>query len=272
MPLSLQQNALSRIQDVFLRDSQQDTPVVQFISLFFWENLTRWVHHVAFTPKPFTIALTGPSGSGKSFIREVLVNQLSQFTDVAAFTQDNYYRDFEADFHHLPLERFYDEINFDDPAHIRFKHLQQDLHRLRNQPIGSVLRLPRLRFGTPARKPAIIEEDLELQITPFVVTEGIHAFYDPGVLPYYDLKIYVDVEESTRRERWLARNKLENRGTTDNMWQTTVDCLRQHILPAQLAADLVINNNLPQEQVARFLEEVIQTLAAVSILSQREIA
>lgn len=272
MPISLQQEVLSRLHDVFLRDSQQDTPVVQFISLFFWENLTRWVQHIAYTSTPFTIALTGPSGSGKSFIRETLVDRLSQFTDVAAFTQDNYYRDFEADFHHLPLERFYDEINFDDPAHIRFKHLQRDLQQLRTQPVGSTLRIPRLRFGTPTRKPAIIEEDLALQITPFIITEGIHAFYDPAVLPYYDLKIYVDVEETTRRERWLTRNRLENRGTTDNMWQTTVDCLRQHILPAQLAADLVINNNLPQEQVAYFLDDVIQTLAAVSPLNQREIA
>jgi uridine kinase len=200
------------------------------------------------------------------------VDQLGRFTEVTAFTQDNYYRDFEADFHHLPLERFYDEINFDDPAHIRFKHLQRDLQRLRSQPLGTVMRIPRLRFGTPTHKPAIIDGDLELQVAPFVITEGIHAFYDPAVLPHYDLKIYVDVEESTRRERWLARNRLENRGTTDNMWQTTVECLRQHILPAQLAADLVINNNLPQDQVARFLEDIIHTLAQISRGEQREIA
>jgi hypothetical protein len=56
------------------------------------------------------------------------------------------------------------------------------------------------------------------------------------------------------------------------MWQTTVECLHQHILPAQLAADLVINNNLPQEHVARFLEDVIQTLAEATISSRQEIA
>jgi uridine kinase len=252
---------LSRVQDILRQDSAQAFPVVQSASLFFQQQLTHWTHKIAGGTAPFVIALTGPSGSGKSFLRKILVDQLGQLSDVSAFTQDNYYRDFELDFPHLPLERFYDEIDFDDPAHIRFRDLANDLGRLGNLPLGSRLGIPQLRYGTPARKPAIIQEGLEIQVAPFIVTEGIHAFHHPAVLPHYDLKIYVDVDEHTRRERWLARNRRENRGTTDNMWNTTVACLENHILPTRQVADLIINNNAPREQVADFATALIRTLA-----------
>jgi uridine kinase len=268
----LQLAVKTRLEEIFDWDSRQESAVIQAISLFFWQHLPQWVEQIGISKTPFIIALTGPSGCGKSFIREVLVEQISRISAVSAFTQDNYYRDFEADFHHLPLDRFYDEIDFDDPAHIRFKHLHRDLQRLKAQPLGSILRIPRLRFGTPIRKPSIIEDDVELSVTPFIITEGIHAFYDTAVLPHYDLKIYVDVEEKTRRQRWLERNRLENRGTTDNMWSTTVECLQKHILPTRQSADLVINNNLPQEKVAHLLEYTVQSLTFPLAQPHREIA
>ncbi len=254
----------NQLKDILLRDAQREVPVVQSVSLFFWENMQQWVEQVAHTTAPFTIALSGPSGCGKSFIRETMVSELNLVSTVSSFTQDNYYRDFEADFPHLPLDRFYDEIDFDDPAHIRFRHLGRDMAQLKIQPLGSSMKIPRLRFGTPTLKPAIIERDLELRVTPFIITEGIHAFYDPTILPHYDLKIYVDVDEHVRRARWLERNRLENRGVTDNMWNTTVKCLNTHILPTRLVADLVINSNVPREPVRCFFQEVIASMTSFS--------
>ena len=268
----LQQAVFNHLQDLFLRDSLQEAPVVQSLSLFFWDNLNEWVRKIALSSEPFTIALCGPSGCGKSYIRETLVSQLETVSAVSSFTQDNYYRDFEADFPHLPLALFYDQINFDDPAHIRFLHLARDLQRFQSSPVGSMLKLPKLRFGTPAQKPTIIEGALDLPVTPFMVTEGIHAFYDPAILPHYDFKIYVDVDETTRRKRWLERNIQENRGTTDNMWNTTVECLEQFILPTRPVADLVLNNNVPREQMIRFIKDMVQIIASPLTLRKRHIA
>jgi uridine kinase len=272
MEKKLQMAVSERLREILMEDSRQDVPVVQSLSLFFWEHLSRWVRQIALVPEPFIIALAGPSGSGKSFIRESLVEQLSMLSDVTSFTQDNYYRDFEADFPHLPLDRFYDEIDFDDPTHIRFRQLARDLSQFKSQALGSTLRIPRLRFGTPLRKPTVVEKDLELRVTPFVVTEGIHAFHAPAVLPLYDFRIYVDVDEETRRRRWLERNCLENRGVTDNMWNTTVECLNRHLLPTRAVADLLINNTVPQQQVAAFLRQVVEVLASPLAMARRDIA
>lgn len=268
----LQHSVTQRVEALLEQDSQHSTPVVQGVSLFFRERLQAWAYKIACIPQPFTIALTGASGSGKSHIREVLVSELAKVSQVSSFTQDNYYRDFELDFPHLPLSLFYDQIDFDDPDHIRFRHLGRDLKRFHQQPLGSSIRIPKLRFGTPAQKPAIIEEAIALPVTPFMVTEGIHAFYEPAILPLYDFKIYVDVDEKTRRQRWLARNIQENRGITDNMWQTTVQCLERHILPTREVADLVINNNAPSQKISEFLARIVQAMAEPLKQSRKEIA
>lgn len=259
---------LNRLKSLLLKDSEVNYPVIQSVSLFFWQNIPVWRERFC-SGQPFIIALAGPSGSGKSFIRSVLVEQLQQVSQVSAFTQDHYYRDFEADFSHISLDRFYDEVDFDDPMHIRFRHLASDLVRLRKQPLGSSMRIQKFRFGTPDSKPTIIPGGQELDVAPFIITEGIHAFYESDLLPLYDLKIYVDVDETTRRERWLARNIVENRGTTDNMWRTTVSCLEQHILPTRALADIIINNQASQEQVKTFLQAVISAFATTTKRSSR---
>ncbi len=260
MPQTLTAEILFELRHILAQDSREDVPAVKMVSLEFWEHVKQWVHLICEVPKPFTIGLTGGSGSGKSMVREVLVNALSDVAQVSSFTQDNYYRDFEKDFPHLPLERFYDEIDFDDPAHIQFEQLVQDLTHLKTLQFGQTLHIPKLVYGTPSSMPTSIPQGLAVPIRPFIVTEGIHAFYNPSLRALYDFKIYVDVDETERRERWLARNRQENRGTTDNMWQTTVDCLHQHILPNRAHADLVLNNAAPQDQIEHFIYQVIQLL------------
>lgn len=260
MSNALTNEIFHELRHILAMDSQKEKPVVKAVSLGFWEHLKKWVHHIALTPEPFTIALAGGSGSGKSMIREVLVDALAEVTDVSAFTQDNYYRDFAADFPHLPLDVFYHQIDFDDPAHIQFNQLVEDLRHLKTLNTGQMLHIPKLIYGTPEALPTSVPKGLSVPVTPFIVTEGIHAFYSGELRALYDFKIFVDVDEDTRRARWLARNQRENRGTTDNMWQTTVECLQSHILPNRSHADLVLNNVAPMDQVVHFVQSVIYLL------------
>jgi uridine kinase len=251
---------LHELRRILRADCHNDLPVVKAVSLEFWENLKAWIYHISQSPEPFTIALAGGSGSGKSMVREVLVSALARVTDVSAFTQDNYYRDFAADFPHWRLDEFYHRIDFDDPEHIQFDQLVTDLKHLKTLRYGQTLHIPKLIYGTPEAKPTSVPQGLGVPIKPFIVTEGIHAFYDEELRSLYDFMIYVDVDEDSRRSRWLQRNQLENRGTTDNMWQTTVECLQTHILPNRNHADLVINNVAPLEQVTHFINQVVQLL------------
>lgn len=260
MSSALTTEILSELRHILAVDSREEVSVVKAVSMGFWEQAKQWIYHISSTPEPFTIALCGGSGSGKSMVREVLVDALAQVASVSAFTQDNYYRDFKADFPHLTLENFYHQIDFDDPAHIQFSQLVEDLKLLKTLRYGQTLHIPKLIYGTPEAMPTSVPKGLSIPVTPFIVTEGIHAFYSEELRSLYDFRIYVDIDEASRRERWLARNEMENRGTTDNMWQTTVECLHTHILPNRNRADLVVNNVAPLEQVITFIHQVVQLL------------
>jgi uridine kinase len=150
--------------------------------------------------------------------------------------------------------------------------LVQDLNRLRKLSLGSTMQIEQFQFGTPTSKPTIVPGGCDLLIAPFIITEGIHAFHDPALIPLYDLKIYVDIDEKARRERWLARNRQENRGTTDNMWNTTVTCLEQHILQTRAVADIVVSNQASKEQVTRFLKDVVNAFTLPSEVLEKGIA
>ena len=234
--------------------------VIKYHCATFWQKFPEWVQLVESGQRPFIIAISGASGSGKSFLRKQLMLDLVGNIITQAFTQDNYYIDFESAFPNADLDSFYDEINLDDPQYIRFSDLAKDLSLLKSSPIGNIVHIPKFRFGTPERLPGITEETIEITVPPILITEGIHAFYDEDVTCHYDLKIFVDVDEDTRKERWIKRNLKENRGTTDNMWQTTVECLETHIFPGRAKADIVLDNSQGKQQLQILLNELLYLL------------
>ncbi|MEB3286325.1 MAG: hypothetical protein VKJ04_02360 [Vampirovibrionales bacterium] len=235
--------------------------VIQSVASHFLENLAEGALITHCEQTPYIIGIGGASGSGKSFLRDTLVQCLSSYCSVADISQDHYYVDFEGLYPHIPLDRFYHEINLDDPAYIRFDKMAEDLSHLKQKPYGETFHIPEFRFGTPHQKPSVVSDKrTPVQVARVIISEGIHAFYHPDVLTHYDLKVFVEVEESTRKSRWVSRNLRENRGTTDNMWQTTVDCLNQHILPTRQNADIILHNAASQSQITDAVNRIVHLI------------
>ena len=258
----MQDTVVAALKRLIQADQATESPVVSALSLNFWDRVKQWVPHIHARQRPFTIAIGGGSGSGKSAVRDAMIQALNGHVPVSSFTQDNYYRDFSADFPDVTVEAFYDWVDFDDPAHIRFEQLADDLATLRRMPLGHAYPLPKLIYGTPTTKPTIVDGGHLLEVAPFIVTEGIHALTRESLCRQYDMAIYVDVHEDTRRQRWLDRNQKENRGTTDNMWQTTVRCMEQCIYPSRGVADWVLNNEVPFERVQALMSAIIEIVSA----------
>jgi len=230
-------------------------PGLQGVSIFCTTKINRLLAKLAHREHatPVCIGLTGGSGSGKSQVAQMLQRTLSPWLPVAILSQDNYYRNFEADFAHIPLKSFYHQVDLDHPNHICFDQLAADLQAIQSHPVQTTFALQKLIYGTPHRKPYIASGQNQFVSAPIVITEGIFALYDDAVCQRYDLTVYVDADETVRRERWLSRNRQDNRGTTDHMWDTSVACLQQHILPRQTIADIVLNNTLSVDDMEAFL-------------------
>jgi uridine kinase len=145
---------------------------------------------------PVLVAIAGCSGSGKT----TLAAELARTLGGVHFHFDNYYRDLG----HMPLaERV--QQNFDDPALLEGPLL---VDHVRAMAKGHAIERPLYDFATHTRVSGRTET---FQPGPFVLVEGLFALYYAELLPFYQLRVYIDTPDGLCFERRLKRD-TEQRG------------------------------------------------------------
>ncbi len=179
---------------------------------------------------PAVLAIAGCSGSGKT----TLANELARALGGLRFHLDDYYLDL-AD---LPLaERV--KQNFDDPALIEVPLLARDVAALAR---GESVDRPVYDFTTYTRVPG---QSQRVTAGPFLIVEGLFALHYRELLPYYNLRVYVDAPDSVCFERRLKRD-VEERGRTPQIVREQYDltvrpaCVA-YVRPSAKNADLVVD-------------------------------
>ncbi|MDX1478805.1 MAG: P-loop NTPase fold protein, partial [Saprospiraceae bacterium] len=113
---------------------------------------------------PYTIGITGGSGSGKSFLIQQLRKKFSE-DELAILSQDNYYR-----------KREQQEIdaegvrNFDLPASFLMEDFARDVHRLIH---GETVRRDQYTYNNESADPGSVV----VRPAPVVIIEGLFIFY-----------------------------------------------------------------------------------------------
>ena len=179
---------------------------------------------------PTVLAVAGCSGSGKT----TLANELARMLGGLRFHLDDYYLDL-AD---LPLaERM--KQNFDDPSLIEVPLLAQHIAALSR---GESIARPIYDFTTYTRVPG---QSQRVTAGPFLIVEGLFALHYGELLPYYNLRVYVDAPDSVCFERRLKRD-VEERGRTPEFVREQYDltvrptCVA-YVRPSAKNADLVVD-------------------------------
>ena len=164
---------------------------------------------------PVVLGIAGCSGSGKTTLAAELARTLSG----VHFHLDTYYLDLT----HLPLEERARQ-NFDDPALIEIPLLTAQVAALAR---GEAIERPLYDFATYTR---VISPDgipLTETVLPsaFLIVEGIFALYFTDLLPFYQLRVYIDTPDELCFERRLRRDIAE-RGRTPELvrfqWDSSV--------------------------------------------------
>lgn len=183
-----------------------------------------------FPSPPVVLAIAGCSGSGKT----TLAKELARALGGLRFHLDDYYLDL-AD---LPLaERM--KQNFDDPALIEIPLLARDVAALAR---GESVDRPVYDFTTYTRVPG---QSQRVTAGPFLIVEGLFALYYRELLPYYNLRVYVDAPASVCFERRLKRD-VEERGRTPEFVRKQYDltvrptCVA-YVRPSAKNADLMVD-------------------------------
>lgn len=199
--------------------------------------------------KPFTIGITGGSGSGKTFF---LKNLESRFTnnELCLISQDHYYHPREMQQH--------DERgikNFDLPESIDHKQFQQDIQTLKR---GEVLKKKEYTFNNPNATPRI----LEFKPAPVIIVEGLFVQYFPDIEQELDLKIFIEAKDHVKLSRRIKRDNEERGYDLEDVlyrYENHVMPVYETLIkPLKHRADIVIPNNSDFNRALDFLTLAIK--------------
>ena len=198
--------------------------------------------------KPFIIAIAGGTGSGKTYIAKKL--QATDPHNIAIVSHDRYYKD-RSD---KPLEER-KGLNYDEPAALDNELFQKHIEQLKT---GEVIDMPQYDFSTHTR----MEKTTKVSPTPVMIIEGILILTDPEIRKFFDLTIFIDVDNDIRLARRLTRDVGQrDRTFQESLNQYLISAQPMHdkyVQPGKDYSDLIINNNRGHEE----LEDAIETVQA----------
>jgi uridine kinase len=184
--------------------------------------------------QPYTIGITGGSGSGKTFFIKNLANRFAE-DEVCLVSQDHYY--------HARESQRIDEQgvkNFDLPESINCEQFHHDIQLLKR---GEILRKKEYTFNNPNVAP----KTLEFKPAPILIVEGLFVQYFPEIDKELDLKIFIEAKDYVKLSRRIRRDNEERGYDLDDVlyrYHNHVMPIYESLIePLKHRADIVIPNN-----------------------------
>lgn len=180
------------------------------------------------------LGITGGSGSGKSYIVELLKSH-PDAEKITWISQDDYYHSLSK----IPLD--VNSIpNFDLPESLDLDRLIHDLRTLKS---NAEVRNLKYKFN----QPNIPDVWLTYYPNPIIVIEGLFIQCTTELNEMFDKVIYVDCHEEIRKERRLRRDEGTRNGSIAydaNPYENHVlPAYRKYIEPYKSKADFIIDNS-----------------------------
>lgn len=185
-------------------------------------------------PKPYTIGITGGSGSGKTHF----INRLSsrfEPSDICLISQDHYYKEFQ-----LQLIDPQGVQNFDLPSAFERERFHRDIQRLK---AGEAITIKEYTFNNPHLTP----KTLEFKPAPILIIEGLFVQYFEEIATELDLKIFIEAKDYIKLSRRIRRDNDERGYDLNDVlyrYQNHVMPIYESLIkPLKHNTDLIIPNN-----------------------------
>lgn len=184
---------------------------------------------------PVVLGIAGCTGSGKT----TLTAELARTLGGIHFHTDTYYRDLS----HMPLEERARQ-NFDHPSLIESPLLAAHIAALAR---GESIERPLYEFASYTR---VLDSNgiaLTETVRPgaYLLIEGIFALHFTELLPFYQLRIYIDTPDEVCFQRRLQRDIAERGRTPEVVRQQYEATVRPSsiafVRPSAVNADLTVD-------------------------------
>ena len=205
---------------------------------------------------PQLVAITGGSGSGKTWLADELHLLLGKIT--TRLSLDSFYLDRS----HLPPARRA-RLNFDHPRAIDWPRLEGVLSDCK---AGRATRLPRYDFTTHTR----VSNSEPWQPKPLILMDGLWLLHRPAVRRLFDLSILVDCPARVRLSRRLKRDVAE-RGRTPaavrrQFRDTVAPMHRRFVQPQARWADLILRSPCSKTSIHELTDSLWSLFQTGSLL------
>lgn len=207
------------------------------------------------------IAITGASGSGKTYLTNGLFESLqSRDTNLAVIREDSYYRDQS----HLPMQKRLG-VNYDHPDSLEHELLVEHLQKLKS---GQAVEVPEYDYAVHNRK----SETSKVASDQLILVEGILLLSNPQLREQFDATLFVDTPLDVCFARRLARDTVERGRTEESVvaqFETTVKPMfHRFIEPNKCHAKLLIsgekNRSVMLAELLGHLESLISEFSPAS--------
>jgi uridine kinase len=184
--------------------------------------------------KPYTIGITGGSGSGKTYFIDNLANRFKPH-EICLISQDHYYKARD-----LQITDDRGVKNFDLPTAIERERFHQDILKLKR---GEILQITEYTFNNPA----VVPKTIEFKPAPILIIEGLFVQYFEEISSELDLKIFIEAKDYIKLSRRIRRDNDERGYDLNDVlyrYQHHVMPIYETLIkPLKHQADLVVPNN-----------------------------
>jgi len=201
-------------------------------------------------PAPYTIGITGGSGSGKTFFIKALSGHFKA-EEVCLISQDHYYRPRDT--------QQKDEkgvTNFDLPEAIERARFHEDIQKLKR---GEFVLKEEYAFNAPNVK----LETLEFRPAPILIVEGLFVQYFQEIEKELDLKIFIEAKDYLKLSRRIRRDNEERGYDLDDVLYRyhhhVMPIYESLIEPLKHRADFIVPNNQNFERALDVLIRALKT-------------
>jgi uridine kinase len=189
--------------------------------------------------RPFTIGITGGSGSGKTFFLQEL-SAMFKPEEICLISQDNYYKPREQQ----PIDEN-GVKNFDLPISIDHEAFLSDLLKLKS---GQNVVKKEYTFNNPSA---------------ILIVEGLFVQYFDEIAKEIDLKIFIEAKDHVKLGRRIKRDQVERGYDLDDVLYRyqyhVMPIFENQIEPLKHSADLIIPNNKHFKKALDLLSTYLKT-------------
>ncbi len=255
----LNNDLLWNLVEVIEKDRNRKIPVIKFMRNGFLfliaDKLKNNRNKVNF------IGITGESASGKStfvrtFTKRIKEIEVQKNKPLLNFiSSDNYFQDISAKIkEHGSFDNFLANENYnpDAPESFQLDLMRQDFLKLAND---ENIDIPEYKIDGTGRS---IPNAIHINRAPIILSEGIAVFY-PKVRDLFDVRVYVEVDEETRLQRYIERAvSKRNQKEEDALKQydTINKSAKIYLRPQRKYADIIINGGASLNDIEKFSDDL----------------